>query len=89
MAMRLSLTLDDEHAALLTELAKRSHMQTGTLARSLLLTTLEGAAARNDEDAPDGDVLSLLASIPGARENYQRGLQERAAGHPGHSLDEI
>jgi hypothetical protein len=89
MAMRLNLTLDDEHAAVLMELAERTHMQAGTLARSMLLTTLESTAARNEESRAPADVVALLNSIPGALEDHRAGLQQMADGHSGHSLDEL
>ena len=38
---RINVTLDDEYAARLTELAERLHVQEGTVARSLLSQALE------------------------------------------------
>ncbi|MBJ7470612.1 MAG: hypothetical protein JHD16_04895 [Solirubrobacteraceae bacterium] len=89
MALRLNLTIDDEHAAVLIDLAERTHMQPGTLARSMLLTTLESTAARNEAAKAPSDVVALLNSIPGALEDHRAGLQEIADGHAGHSIDEI
>ena len=89
MALRLNLTIDDEHAALLNELAERTHMQAGTLARSMLLTTLEHTAARHEHAGPPADVVALLNSIPGALDDHRAGLQEIADGKPGRSIDEI
>ncbi len=40
-AKRINVTLDDEHADKLARLAARTHMQEGTLARSLLATALD------------------------------------------------
>lgn len=74
MARRLNLSLDDEHAAKLARLAERTHLQEGTLARSLLSTALDEA----DPDA--GDVAALLGGIPGARERAELGLQQARAG---------
>lgn len=79
MALRLNLTLDDEHAAILTELADATHMQAGTLARSMLLTALD-STARRDSAANTGNIVDLLASIPGALENHRSGLADLAAG---------
>lgn len=89
MALRLNLTIDDQHAAVLIDLAEKTHMQPGTLARSMLLTTLESTAARNEAAEAPADVVALLNSIPGALQAHRAGLQEIADGQPGHSLDEI
>lgn len=89
MALRLNLTIDDQHAAMLNALAERTHMQAGTLARSMLLTTLESTVAREESLGAPADVVALLNSIPGALRDHQAGLGEIADGHPGHSLDEI
>lgn len=78
--MRLNLTLDDEHAALLAELAEATHMQPGTLARSMLLTALDSAAGRPGENTEPADVVALLNAIPGALANHRRGLDDIAAG---------
>ena len=42
-AHRLNVTLDPEHAARLARLAERTHVQEGTLARSLLSVAIEEA----------------------------------------------
>jgi Na+-translocating ferredoxin:NAD+ oxidoreductase RNF subunit RnfB len=42
-AKRINVTLDDEHAGKLARLAERTHVQEGTLARSLLSTALDDA----------------------------------------------
>jgi hypothetical protein len=61
-AHRLNVTLDEEHAAQLARLAERTHIQEGTLARSLLSTAIEEA----DPDARS--VVAVLDGIPGAYE---------------------
>jgi hypothetical protein len=67
---RLNVTLDSEHAAKLSLLAERIHVQEGTLARSLLSSAL-------DEADPDPrTVTALLDGIPGAFEEAQLGLQQ-------------
>ncbi|MHB8241832.1 MAG: hypothetical protein ACYDHN_07550 [Solirubrobacteraceae bacterium] len=67
---RLNVTLDAEHAARLSRLAERTHVQEGTLARSLLSSAIDGA----DPDA--GDIATLLDTIPGAYERAQAGLEQ-------------
>lgn len=79
---RLNVTLDPEHAARLARLAERTHMQEGTLARSLLSIALEEA----DPDAHN--VASLLDGIPGAYERARLGL-ERAQKGESVALDEL
>lgn len=71
---RLNITLDAEYAAKLRRLARRIHVQEGTLARSLLSTALDEA----DPDA--GSVTELLDAIPGAFERAQLGLEQARAG---------
>jgi hypothetical protein len=71
---RLNVTLDSEYAAKLSRLAERTHVQEGTLARSLLSSAL-------DEADPDPrTITALLDGIPGAYERAQRGLREVAEG---------
>ncbi len=79
---RLNVTLDAEHAALLSRLAERTHVQEGTLARSLLLAALEGA----DPDARN--VAALLDGIPGAYERARLGLDTAQQGDT-ISLDDL
>jgi len=79
---RINLTLDDEHAHKLAMLAKRSHVQEGTLARSLLSTALDDA----DPDA--ARITEILNAIPGAWERTQEGLAQAERGE-GKSLDEL
>jgi hypothetical protein len=71
---RLNVTLDSEYAAKLSRLAERTHVQEGTLARSLLSSAL-------DEADPDPrTITALLDGIPGAYERAQGGLREVAEG---------
>lgn len=78
---RINVSLDDEHAAKLARLAKRTHVQEGTLARSLLSTALDDA----DPDA--ARITEILDAIPGAWERTQEGLSQAARG-AGATLDE-
>lgn len=73
-AQRLNVTLDAEHAARLARLAERTHVQEGTLARSLLSTAIEEA----DPDAHD--IVAVLDGIDGAHERAQLALQRARAG---------
>ena len=71
---RLNVTLDPEHAARLARLAERTHVQEGTLARSLLSTAI-------DEADPDArNVVEILDGIPGAYEHARRSLDRARAG---------
>ena len=81
-AKRINVTLDDEHAAKLTKLADRTHVQEGTLARSLLSTALDDA----DPDA--ARITEILDAIPGAWQRTQEGLAQAARGE-GTPLDEL
>jgi len=71
---RLNVTLDSEHAARLARLAERTHVQEGTLARSLLSIAIEEA------DPDVRNVVVLLDGIPGAYELAQLGLRQVAEG---------
>lgn len=71
---RLNVTLDPEHAAKLRRLAERTHVQEGTLARSLL------AQALDEADPDPRNVADLLDSIDGAFERAQLGLEQARAG---------
>jgi hypothetical protein len=73
-ANRVNVTLDGAHAEKLRRLADRTHVNEGTLARSLLMTALDEA----DPDA--ANVTALLDGIPGAFERAERGLAEVKAG---------
>jgi hypothetical protein len=71
---RLNVTLDPEHAARLARLAERTHVQEGTLARSLLSTAIEDAD-------PDGrNIAAVLDGIPGAYERARLGLARAREG---------
>jgi hypothetical protein len=79
---RLNITLDPEHAARLALLAERTHVQEGTLARSLLSTAIE------DADPEPRSVATLLDGIPNAFERAQAGLERGLAGETV-ALDEL
>jgi hypothetical protein len=69
-AKRINVTLDEEHALKLASLAERTHVQEGTLARSLLSTALDSAG-------PDpARITEILDAIPGAWERTQEGIAE-------------
>ena len=71
---RLNVTLDPEYALKLMRLAERTHVQPGTLARSLLSSAL-------DEADPDArSIVELLDGIPDAYESMQRGRRDAEAG---------
>jgi len=80
-ARRINVTLDEEHAGKLA-LAERTHVQEGTLARSLLSTALDDA----DPDA--ARITEILDAIPGAWQRTQEGLAQAARGE-GTPLDEL
>jgi hypothetical protein len=81
-AHRLNVTLDPEHAARLARLAERTHVQEGTLARSLLSTAIE------DADPEARDIAALLDGIPGAYERARLGLDRARTGDK-LSLDDL
>lgn len=72
---RLNVTLDAEHAARLARMAERTHVQEGTLARSLLSMAIEDA----DPDARN--IAMVLDGIPGAYERASLGLERAQRGH--------
>jgi hypothetical protein len=72
---RVNVTLDDEHAEKLRRLAERTHVNEGTIARSLLMTALD------DTDPDPRSVTDLLDAIPGAFERAELGLAQVRAGH--------
>lgn len=79
---RINVTLDEDHARKLAKLAERTHVQEGTLARSLLSTAL-------DDADPDADrITEVLDAIPGAWERTQEGLAQAMRGE-GTPLDEL
>jgi predicted transcriptional regulator len=71
---RLNVTLDDEYAAKLAKLAERTHVQEGTLARSLLSHAIDEA------DVDPSNVVQLLDGISGAFERAQLGLEQARSG---------
>jgi hypothetical protein len=79
---RINVTLDGEHAGKLMRLAERTHVQEGTLARSLLSTALD------DADPGAARITEILDAIPGAWERTQEGLAQAARGE-GTPLDEL
>jgi hypothetical protein len=79
---RLNITLDDESAEKLERLAERTHLQPGTVARSLLSSALDAA----DPDARN--VVELLDGLPGAYERAQLGLRQAESGETV-SLDDL
>jgi hypothetical protein len=81
---RLNVTLDPEHAARLARLAERTHVQEGTLARSLLSLAIEKA------DPEARNIVAVLDGIPGAYEhgNAEPGARPRRRdGRPGRALN--
>ena len=79
---RLNVTIDQIYAAKLAKLAERTHVNEGTLARSLLSQAL-------DEADPDPrHAAALLDGLPGAFERAQQGLREAKAGRT-ISLDDL
>jgi hypothetical protein len=81
-AKRINVTLDEEHARKLATLAERTHVQEGTLARSLLSTALDGA------DPDPVRITEILDAIPGAWERAQEGLSQAKRGE-GVPLDKL
>ncbi len=71
---RLNISLDPEHAEKLERLAERTHVQPGTIARSLL------AAALEQTDADPHDVVALLDGIPGADARARLGREQAESG---------
>jgi hypothetical protein len=79
---RLNITLDDEHAEKLVRLAERTHVQPGTVARSLLSSALD------DVDADARNVVELLDGIGGAYERARLG-RKQAESRDTISLDDL
>jgi len=71
---RINVTLDGEHAHKLAALAKRAHVQEGTLARSLLSSALDEA------DPGAARITEILDAIPGAWERAQESLEQARRG---------
>jgi len=72
---RVNVTLDDIHAEKLRRLAERTHVNEGTIARSLLMSALD------DADPDPRNVTQLLDAIPGAFERAELGLAQVRSGH--------
>jgi hypothetical protein len=71
---RFNVQLDAVHAAKLRALADRTHLPPGTVARSLLSTSL-------DQLDPDpASIVELLDAIPGARERAGEGRAQARRG---------
>lgn len=74
VSKRINVALDPAQAAKLARMAERSHLQEGTLARSLLSVAIDAA----DPDA--SHVHLMLDSISGAFDRAQEGLAQAQAG---------
>jgi len=71
---RINVTLDPDYARKLTRLAERTHIQEGTLARSLLSSAL-------DEAYPEATrITEILDGIPGAWERAQGSIEQARRG---------
>lgn len=71
---RINVTLEPDYARKLTSLAERTHVQEGTLARSLLSSAL-------DEADPDASrITEILDGIPGAWERAQESIEQARRG---------
>lgn len=79
---RFNVTLDEEYAAKLSALAERTHVQEGTLARSLLSSALDQA------DPAPVDVAALLDGISGLFDRVQL-AREQARTSDVITLDEL
>lgn len=67
---RINVTLGPDYAQKLTRLAERTHVQEGTLARSLLSSAL-------DEADPDSSrITDILDGIPGAWQRAQESIEQ-------------
>jgi hypothetical protein len=73
-SQRLNITLDEAHAAKLSRLAARVHVNEGTLARSLLSTAID------DADPDPQNVAAALDGIDGAWERAQLGSRQAVVG---------
>jgi predicted transcriptional regulator len=71
---RLNVTLDPAYAAKLAKMAERTHVNEGTLARSLLSQALD------DADPDPRHIAELLDGLPGALERAREGLEDAKAG---------
>jgi hypothetical protein len=71
---RINVTLEPDYARKLASLAERTHVQEGTLARSLLSSAL-------DEADPDASrITEILDGIPGAWERTQASIEQARRG---------
>jgi hypothetical protein len=73
--VRLNLTLDDAHAAKLNALAERTHVQAGTLARSMLLTVLDQVS-----EPQAASLVQVLDGIEGAFQRAELGSRQLSEG---------
>lgn len=71
---RINVTLDPDYAQKLSALAERTHIQEGTLARSLLSSALD------DVDPGASRIVEILDGIPGAWERAQEALEQARRG---------
>ncbi|MFT4034595.1 MAG: hypothetical protein QM679_03355 [Patulibacter sp.] len=71
---RVNVTLDDDHAAKLTAMATRIHVNEGTLARSLLSSALDAA------DPDPTHIAALLNGVPGMRTRLDHARAQAQAG---------
>jgi hypothetical protein len=74
MGKRYNILLDEQHSARLEALAARTHVQAGTLARSLLSTAID------DADPSPASITEILDAIPGALERHQQGRADALEG---------
>lgn len=81
-AHRVNITLDEVQYEKLSRLAAQTHLQEGTLARSLLASALDQA------EAGSSDVVDILDGVAGAFERAQLGSTQVRAGH-GIPLDDL
>jgi hypothetical protein len=71
---RINVSLEPEYAEKLAILAERTHLQEGTLARSLLSQAIDEA------DVEARSVAEILDGIPGAFERAERGIEQIRSG---------
>ena len=74
MGKRYNVHLGDEHAEKLEALAARTHVQAGTLARSLLSVAIDQA------DPEASTILEVLEAIPGSFQRHEQGRADARAG---------
>jgi hypothetical protein len=71
---RINVTLEPDYARKLASLAERTHVQEGTLARSLLSSALDEA------DPGATRITEILDGIPGAWERAQESIEQARRG---------